>query len=132
MGAVAIAQTCSSLANASTFTIRVDNVPLTVEIAQTPQDQRRGLQYRTDLPENHGMLFVFLKPRNVCMWMRNVPIDLDVGFFDEKMRLLKVASMKRQTDTNHCANRPVTYALEVNRGWFKRHHIELGAQLSLD
>ena len=119
-------------AHAATFPIRVNDVALTVEIAQTPTDQRKGLQHRTHLPPDHGMLFVFLNPRAVCMWMRDVPIDLDVGFFDDKMRLVKIATMKRQTDTHHCADRPVAYALEVNRDWFKRHNIKPGALLKLE
>lgn len=119
-------------AHAATFPIRVNDVALTVEIAQSPQDQRKGLQHRTHLPADHGMLFVFLNPRAVCMWMRDVPIDLDVGFFDDKMQLVNIATMKRQTDTHHCADRPVAYALEVNRDWFKRHNIKPGALLKLE
>ncbi|MBO7173599.1 MAG: DUF192 domain-containing protein [Burkholderiaceae bacterium] len=132
LGAAALVQAFNSTALAATFSISVDNVPLIVEIAQTPEDQRRGLQHRSHLPDNHGMLFVFLNPRSVCMWMRDVPIDLDVGFFDEKMKLIKVSTMKRQTDTRHCSERPVAYALEVNRDWFKRHQIRPNAALKLD
>jgi uncharacterized membrane protein (UPF0127 family) len=48
------------------------------------------------------------------------------------MQLVNVATMKRQTDTHHCADRPVAYALEVNRYWFKRHNIKPGALLKLE
>lgn len=119
-------------AQATTYRIHVDSQPLTVEIAQTPKEQRRGLQYCMHLPESHGMLFVFLNPREVCMWMRHVPIDLDVAFFNEKMQLVNIESMKRQTDRHHCSQGKAAYVLEVNQGWFKRHRIKPGAILKLD
>lgn len=119
-------------AQAATFPVRVDKVSLSVEIAQSPEDQRKGLQHRTHLPDDRGMLFVFLNPRAVCMWMRDVPIDLDVGFFDQNMKLVKTSTMKRLSDTRHCADRPIAYALEVNRDWYKRHGIRPGATLNLE
>ena len=119
-------------AQAATFPVRVDTVSLSVEIAQSPEDQRKGLQLRTHLPDDRGMLFVFLNPRAVCMWMRDVPIDLDVGFFDQNLKLVKTSTMKRLSDTRHCADRPIAYALEVNRDWYKRHGIRPGATLKLE
>ena len=35
----------------------------TVEVARTPEEQAKGLMFRTSLPENGGMLFPFEKPR---------------------------------------------------------------------
>ena len=52
----------------------------TVEIARTPEEQAKGLMFRTSLPENGGMLFPFEKPRFASFWMKNTLIPLDMFF----------------------------------------------------
>ncbi len=52
----------------------------TVEVARTPEEQAKGLMFRTSLPENGGMLFPFEKPRFGSFWMKNTLIPLDMFF----------------------------------------------------
>jgi len=54
-----------------------------LEVAQTPQEQEIGLMFRTELPEDRGMLFPIEPARNVRFWMRNVLIELDMIFLRE-------------------------------------------------
>jgi len=54
-----------------------------LEVAQTPQEQAIGLMFRTELPDDRGMLFPIAPPRNVRFWMRNVQIELDMIFLRE-------------------------------------------------
>ena len=51
-----------------------------VEIADTPILQSKGLQGRTHLELNKGMLFYFKKTKFVSMWMKNTFIPLDMIF----------------------------------------------------
>lgn len=53
---------------------------LEVEIAVSPEEQARGLMFRTELAENKGMLFPYPSPRELTMWMRNTYIPLDMVF----------------------------------------------------
>ncbi|MBI3800468.1 MAG: DUF192 domain-containing protein, partial [Deltaproteobacteria bacterium] len=48
-----------------------------VEIADTPQKRSFGLMYRRDLPESHGMLFLFPHEEPLSFWMKNTPLSLD-------------------------------------------------------
>ena len=61
-----------------------DTITVQVEIASSKQDRARGLMGRDYLPPNHGMLFIFERPALRHFWMKNVPISLDIIFFDEK------------------------------------------------
>lgn len=54
-----------------------------LEIAQTPVEQAIGLMYRTELPDDRGMLFPIDPPRNVKFWMKNVPMPLDMIFLKD-------------------------------------------------
>lgn len=51
-----------------------------VEVARTPEQQAKGLMFRTVLAEDHGMLFPHSEPRELSMWMRNTYIPLDMVF----------------------------------------------------
>lgn len=51
-----------------------------LEVAQTPQQQALGLMFRSELPDNRGMLFPFSSPRRASFWMKDVPVPLDMVF----------------------------------------------------
>ncbi|NEO54848.1 MAG: hypothetical protein F6K54_18235 [Okeania sp. SIO3B5] len=53
---------------------------INLEVAQTPLEQGIGLMFRTELPDDRGMLFDINPPRTVNFWMRNVFINLDMVF----------------------------------------------------
>ncbi|MEN9212641.1 MAG: DUF192 domain-containing protein [Thermostichus sp. DG02_4_bins_136] len=51
-----------------------------LEVARTPEQQRIGLMFRTDLPENRGMWFPFDPPQPASFWMFNTLMNLDIIF----------------------------------------------------
>ncbi len=78
------------------------------------------------------MLFVYPEPGILRFWMRDTPVDLDIGFFDAHGRLINIRRMKALDErTFHESDRPALYALEVPRGWFAEHAISPGAELTL-
>ena len=72
------------------------------------------------------MVFLFTKPERYCMWMKNTPLALSVAFIDLQGRIVTIASMEPFTATSHCARSPVTYALEMEKGWFHQRGIRVG------
>ena len=52
----------------------------TVEVADNDADREKGLMYRKELPEGHGMLFDFQRDQEVSFWMENTYISLDMIF----------------------------------------------------
>ena len=99
------------------------------EVAAEFGTRMRGLMYRSSMPQNAGMLFIFDESTQHCMWMKNTLIALSVAFIDEAGAITNIADMAPQTEQSHCASRPARYALEMNRGWFAARGIQPGSRI---
>jgi uncharacterized membrane protein (UPF0127 family) len=102
---------------------------INAEVAATEEDRMLGLMYRTKMPPEHGMLFVFEQAATHCMWMKNTRLPLSVAFLDEAGRILNIEDMAPQTEDTHCAAKPARFALEMNQGWFKQKGLEVGRRI---
>ena len=65
--------------------------PFSVELATNDAERSRGLMFRKELPEGHGMLFDFQYDQPVAFWMHNTYISLDMIFIPGDGRILHVA-----------------------------------------
>lgn len=116
--------------------ISIQGKIITVELADNEEKSQLGLMYRTKLNENEGMLFVFDDESVKKFWMKNTFIPLSIGFFDRNKTLVDVQDMepvKSELQTNipsYESKKPAKYALEVTRGWYKKHKIKLGSKFS--
>ncbi len=63
----------------------------TVELADEPDEITRGLMERTELAPDAGMLFDFGQTRETNMWMKNVPIHLDMLFLAPDGTIVAIA-----------------------------------------
>jgi uncharacterized protein len=106
---------------------------LQMEIARTGTEQTRGLMFRTFLPEDHGMLFVFKHPGNNWFWMKNTLIPLDIIWMDEKKRIIHIEYQVPPCKMDPCpVYGPRTeslYVLEVNAGVAQRRDLQVGTLL---
>ena len=110
-----------------TSTISIKGNALAVEIASTPAARSCGLSNRSELPMNHGMLFIYPNIRNRTFWMKDTFIPLSIAFLHESGRIIKIEKMTpMQTEERYHSSQPVKYAIEVNQGWFGTHAIEVG------
>jgi uncharacterized protein len=110
--------------------LKITNVSITVEVADTPQASENGLMFRDSLPEDHGMLFIFDQPKKASFWMKNTKIPLSIAYADSNGKILEIKSMNPLDETViPSRSDEVDYALEVNKGWFARHGIAAGAKI---
>ena len=117
--------------------ITVGTKKIIAEIAETPDQLQRGLMFRNGLGENEGMLFLFKNEETRFFWMKNTLIDLSIGFFDKSKNLVDIQEMnsgKNIADSalpSYGSANPAMYALEMNKGWFDKNKIKLGAKLKI-
>ncbi len=62
-----------------------------VDIADDPDEQRRGLMFRRELAEDAGMLFLYERQQPLSYWMRNTYISLDIIYIDQEGRIVSIA-----------------------------------------
>jgi uncharacterized membrane protein (UPF0127 family) len=100
---------------------------LDVEIADSPEERQKGLMFRSRIDEGRGMIFLFPFPQVLSFWMKNVPFDIDIGYFDSKgflkhFETMKGTSLLMKTSKipNYSSRVKVQIALEVVPGFFSR------------
>ncbi len=115
--------------------VSVDGHPLSVLIAANPTRRATGLMYRSELPEDQGMLFIFPQPQMQSFYMKNCEIDLDIAYIDDAGKIVDILTMKHPAPgatgpyEYYRSSQPVRYALETNAGWFKARNIEVGGSV---
>jgi hypothetical protein len=71
-------------------TIKVDDIPLQVMIADTEPRRVRGLMFEDQLPYDQGMIFVFEKSGLYSLWMLNMQFSLDMIWFDQDGKVVHI------------------------------------------
>jgi uncharacterized membrane protein (UPF0127 family) len=89
-------------------------------VAQKDEDRTRGLMNFRELKKTEAMLFIFEYEKPLSFWMKNVPYDLDIAFFDSKKRLVSYATMKATSPMMkdeslpaYTSDGPARYVVEV-------------------
>lgn len=115
---------------------QIGNNKIKLEVASTQEQIRRGLMYRTSLPEENGMVFLFHPASQVRFWMAHCFISLDMLMIKDGkiVRIFENVPPCKAADEKECPTYPpstepavdVTEVVEVNGGYAKRHDIKEG------
>lgn len=98
-----------------------------VEVADTPAKRAMGLQYRKDLRDDRGMIFLFPSESPQTFWMKNTPISLDMIFIDRGYRIVGIVEQAVPFSLDpRSVGTPSQFVLEINGGLAKRLGIEAG------
>jgi uncharacterized membrane protein (UPF0127 family) len=89
----------------------------TVEVAGTPEQQERGLMFRTSLAGDRGMIFPYDPPQEASFWMKNTLIPLDMVFIGADGRVVRVAANATPMSLDPIpSGAPVSGVLELRGG----------------
>jgi uncharacterized membrane protein (UPF0127 family) len=106
---------------------------LEVELMLTKDTHQRGMMYRKALADDKGMLFVWTAPSVQTFWMHNTCIPLDMLFIDREGFVAGIVeNAPTLNDEGRSVDCPVSYVLEVNGGWSRRHGVVAGQHLVID
>ena len=118
---------------AKTETLLINNHRLEVELALTPEKQKKGLMFKKKLQKNKGMLFIFDKESYIPIWMKNTYIPLDI---------LWISSQNIIVDTKQNASplskkiyhpkQKANKVLEINAGLLKKWAIKKGTKVKIE
>ena len=91
------------------------------QIADTAELRERGLMFRQIMPEDSAMLFDFIQPKPVAMWMKNTLVSLDMVFVREDGTIAAIAqnTVPESLDTIS-VQEPVRGVIELAAGTVKK------------
>ena len=99
------------------------------ELAKTEEQRAKGLMFRKELADGHGMLFIFDKEEIRSFWMENTYVPLSIAYIAANGRIVDIKDMRPLDRSSVKSNRSVRYALEVPQGWFNRANVKPGDSL---
>ena len=121
----ACAQTEAAPCGATLVPVTVERVGgrhmFCVELADTAEEQARGLMFRTNLSDDFGMLFAPYPPtgapREASFWMKNTPSALDILFIRADGTVARIAENTiPMSEVSVTSGEPVAAVLEVRGG----------------
>ena len=120
-------------------TIKVDDVPLQVQIADTEPRRIRGLMFQDQLPYDQGMIFVFERSGLHSIWMLNMQFSLDMIWFDQDGKVVHIEKdvppCKTALEIASCQSvipeDEAVYVLEVTSGFIDQNNITKDSVLSI-
>lgn len=78
------------------------------------------------------MLFVFPGERHRRFWMKNTYLPLSIAYVNRYGIINEIYDMEPLDSSRvYPSMYPAQYAIEVNRGWFKRNNIKKGCRVLL-
>ena len=116
-----------------------DTIPMTVEIAERPDQRAYGLMDRDALDTDAGMIFLYdqFQHQDTGFWMYRTRMPLDIAYFDGAGRIVAIrqmmpcTSLDPQRCTGYSAGVPFFGAVEANRGYFARSGVGVGDRVVL-
>lgn len=109
--------------------LKINDMEISVEIADDLPEQTMGLSGRDSLCEDCGMLFVYRDPQIQRFWMKDMKFPLDFIFIKENkvVDIFEDIPVPVDSEIPRIQSRePADMVLEVNKGFVERNSIRVG------
>ncbi len=97
--------------------LMINGVEYSIEIAITSKQRSQGLMFRESLDIRQGMLFVYPRPGNHRIWMKNTLIPLSVIWLDHNETVIEVKILppcKLDPCPSYGVSKPAKYIIELS------------------
>lgn len=105
-----------------------------VEVADSPEERSHGLMYRTNMPMDQGMLFIFDEESERSFWMKNTLIPLDIIFIDSDYTIVNIENAipcEEDPCELYSSEKPAKYVIEVIGGYTENYGISKGDKVEI-
>lgn len=110
--------------------VAIGEVRISVLVAETDEELKRGLSGMTSLGKNSGMLFIFPKADIYSFWMPNMNFPVDIIWINQGMVVDIHHNVSNEFNPDNPETyspvKPAKYVLEVNAGFAEEHNIKIG------
>jgi uncharacterized protein len=117
-----------------TATAKLGNQTFELEVAKTRQQEALGLMYRTFLPSNRGMLFLFSPSQPVQFWMKHCRMSLDMIFLRQG-KVIAISANTPPCTADPCPvygpNEPIDQVIEIRGGQSASLGLTVGANVEV-
>lgn len=100
-----------------------------IEVAVKPDEHSQGLMFRTEMPDNRGMLFVFDRSAPRSFWMKNTPMPLDLLFIGDDGIVGAIQPGEPFSEAQIAPPVSARFVLELKAGTSGQMGIEVGSRL---
>ena len=122
----------------ATKKIKINDIIIPVELADTDQKRSEGLSDRTELKQDSGMLFVFNSNGKTPFWMKDMKFSIDIIWINEAKTIVGIdKDAQPQPGTadqdlkRYYPPEEVKYVLEVNAGFSDKNNLKVGDSVDL-
>lgn len=111
--------------------LQLDQNCISLDVANNEATRAQGLSGRRNLPTDRAMLFVFDRPGNHCMWMKDMNFPIDIVWLDANKRIVTVAAdvAPKTYPKTFCPTEFAQYVLEFPAGMAAKSNLAAGQLL---
>ena len=136
---VAVALLLASLAMAAPAVVPLtlpSGKVLKVEVMVKDEDRAMGLMFRSALPADQGMLFLFEQSDFHGIWMKNCKFPIDILWLDDRKTIVHLEESVPACKADPCPVyqplRKASYVVELNAGQARREKAVVGKSLEFE
>lgn len=104
---------------------------LNYDLAQSPEEQAKGLSGRASLSDDKGLMFIFVHSGTQCFWMKDMNFPIDIIWMSSNKEVQHIEeNVSPSTYPNaFCPKVDAQYVLEVSAGVASKLNISPGQKL---
>ena len=110
------------------------DVTLEAEVAETPEKLLFGLAFREELPDDHGMLFLFERSDLHQIWTKQYQFNVDLMWINESKHIVHIVETAVPCVRDPCERygpppERARYVLAAKSGFVERTDVAVGHEL---